>query len=130
MHVAATRKCKNCRNKFYVRKDHKNYYQKYCSNFCKVQAQHKQGLIGFELKGEKNPSWAGNKITYKGIHHWLNREFGKAKKCENCRTRKAKLYEWSKLKNKQYKRKRENFWQLCRSCHIIYDWSKRYGHGK
>ena len=34
------------------------------------------------------------------------------------------MFHWAKLKDKEYKRKRENFIQLCASCHINYDFTE------
>lgn len=51
---------------------------------------------------------------------WLRRKFGVASKCEICNKLNGK-YEWSKKKEKRYIKLRENFWELCTSCHRIYD---------
>jgi hypothetical protein len=56
-------------------------------------------------------------ITYAGIHAWLRRNFGNAKKCESCGNKKAKRYEWALKKGSNYKRLRELFTELCASCH-------------
>ena len=61
--------------------------------------------------------------SYPAIHAWLKRKFGKATECENITKclKTSKNYQWAKLKDKEYERKRENFWRLCVSCHSIYD---------
>ncbi len=64
--------------------------------------------------------WVGSQKDYREIHYWLARKFGKASHCEFCGTEKGRI-EWAKLKHKKYERKRNNFWQLCRTCHIRYD---------
>jgi len=72
--------------------------------------------------GQDHWNWKGNKVGYKGIHIWLIKTFGKATKCDNPNCpKKSKVFQWAKLRNKEYERKRENFFQLCRSCHILYD---------
>lgn len=67
----------------------------------------------------------GKKIKPKGyseLHTWIRYHFGKAKKCENSKClNRSKNYQWAKIKNKKYERKRENFTQLCSSCHRFYD---------
>lgn len=68
-----------------------------------------------------------------GLHSWLRTNFGKASKCENrkCNNIHPYRYEWALLKGKKYERKRENFWMLCRKCHMYYDgliiagWNKK-----
>lgn len=73
-------------------------------------------------KGDKSPQWLGDDIGYFGIHKWLLKVYGKATKCENIDCLKInKMYEWAKLRDKQYKRRRNHFIQLCRSCHRYYD---------
>ena len=64
----------------------------------------------------------GDNVAYRTIHSWLSKRFGKADRCEqvDCEG-KSKTFDWSKLRGKKYERKRENFWKLCRSCHIKYD---------
>lgn len=56
------------------------------------------------------------------IHNWLRKIYGQANHCENNKCKKiSKHFEWSLLKGKKYERKRKNFWQLCTSCHAMYD---------
>ena len=63
-----------------------------------------------------------DKKLYNHIHHWLNKKFGKADKCENKKcNKKSKVYQWALKKKCKYKKKRGNFKQLCRSCHAKYD---------
>ena len=75
------------------------------------------GLFNF-MRG----NWKGDKVKYSGIHQWLYSKFGKASMCESldCKGR-SNNYNWAKLKGVKYERKRENFWQLCISCHRKYD---------
>lgn len=62
------------------------------------------------------------KRRYNTIHKWLFYKFGSANKCENSTcSKKSTHYEWSLLKNKRHAKKRENYHQLCRSCHWKYD---------
>ena len=66
------------------------------------------------------------KYEYINIHKWLRLHHGKASKCENenCPQRPTKRYEWALLKGKDYKRDRNNFIQLCTSCHKKYDYTQ------
>lgn len=56
------------------------------------------------------------------IHTWLKKEYGKANKCEmiDCDGT-SKSFQWALLKDKNYEKNRENFWQLCAKCHRRYD---------
>ena len=71
---------------------------------------------------EKNPNWQGDSVGYHGIHGWLKTRYGKANKCEmiNCK-RVCKKYEWALKKGRKYMRVRNNFTELCVSCHKKYD---------
>lgn len=59
---------------------------------------------------------------YQQVHYWLKKNFGKASKCESkaCKSPLGR-YEWALIHGKQYACIRENFWQLCKSCHIRLD---------
>ena len=60
--------------------------------------------------------------NYRSVHRWLKITHGKANKCENldCGNKSA-TYQWSKLKEFEYEKKRESFIMLCRNCHGLYD---------
>lgn len=99
--------CANCEKVF----DPKGNPNKFCSYKCK-------GLV---IRG-KNHGRYRLSIGYSGVHLWLYKEFGYALCCENLYCQKRSIvFEWSLIKGKEYERNRENFWQLCKSCHIIYD---------
>jgi hypothetical protein len=63
---------------------------------------------------------------YFRIHGWLSFHHGKAKKCENenCASVNPKRFEWALLKGKDYERNRNNYIQLCPSCHRKYDFTE------
>lgn len=61
---------------------------------------------------------------YTKVHKWLYKEYGKAFQCDNSNClKKSTKFEWAKLKDKAYEQKRENFAQLCKSCHIKLDFT-------
>ena len=77
--------------------------------------------LGRFIKGVKNREY--NKPTsYHSIHGWIRWHFGPAQKCENknCQ-RKSFIYDYALIRGKKYETKRENYMQLCRLCHVIYD---------
>ena len=92
---------------------------------CSIATEFKKG----QTIGEKNNKWKGDSVGYSGIHSWLVRTFGKAKGCRN-REKKvldfscsnlSDTYDWAKRADKEYERKKENFIELCHSCHLKYD---------
>lgn len=59
---------------------------------------------------------------YKSVHFWLRKKYGKATFCEaeNC-AGKSKVFQWAKLPEVSYEKKRENFIRLCSKCHANMD---------
>lgn len=125
--------CKICKVQFYFGSDRTGIY---CTMKCRnkdatfIAKKGNWSRIGKPAwnknkecpKGEKSNHWLGDKVKYPGIHQWLAKTYGKANKCEHIKCKKiSERYQWAKLKNKLYERKRENFWQLCSQCHINYD---------
>jgi len=81
--------------------------------------------ISISNTGEKSSQWKGDNIKYQAIHTWLRTRYGNANKCENidCKN-KSKEYQWALIKGKLYKRRRNHFIMLCRSCHRKMDITK------
>ena len=84
------------------------------------------------LKNENHPMWRGDDVGYSGLHTWIHRNLGRAKKCEykNCKyprknkankiIYKPKIYNWANI-SREYKRDVSDWIQLCPSCHAKYD---------
>ncbi len=99
--------------------------RRYCSKKCQYESR--KGV-----QNEKSPLWKDKVITY-SVHAWLYKNYGKANKCEFCKTINSKRYEWAKKTECLYERKRENFIMLCKKCHVHYDNVLKYlelGRGK
>ena len=77
-----------------------------------------QSLVG--KFGEQSRRWKGENAGYVAIHLWIKKHWGLADHCDMCHSKSAKRYEWCNL-DKKYKRNREEWVQLCPSCHRIYD---------
>lgn len=74
---------------------------KYCSQKCSSDAR----IL-------ENPG-------YNALHMWLGNHFPKKNVCEHCN--RAIKTDYAKLIGKEYERNRENFIELCKSCHRKYD---------
>ena len=72
-------------------------------------------------KGEKNGKWLGDKVGFFGLHDWVRNNIESEDVCEHCKTAEAKIYDWSN-KYHTYKRKKDDWQKLCRSCHMKYDY--------
>lgn len=68
--------------------------------------------------GEAHPNWKGDEVGYFALHSWIRREFGKPTICELCSS--SENVQWAS-KNQKYTRQREDWIQLCASCHKKYD---------
>ena len=74
---------------------------------------------------QSNGAWKGESAGYAAKHKWLDRNFGRPRKCENCGTEKAKKFEWANISGK-YHREREDYKCLCTSCHRKMDRRKSH----
>lgn len=63
--------------------------------------------------------------VYDKVHQWIRYNYGPATFCSNweCFGR-SKIFEWALIKGKSYEKNIENFKQLCRSCHRLYDFTE------
>lgn len=102
-----TKECKNCLVKFTRWAFRKAIF---CSRLCKQKY----------MVADKNGSWKGDKVGYYGLHKWVENQLGKPKRCESCKTIKAKKYEWANI-SKSYKRELSDWVRLCVSCHHYFD---------
>ncbi len=73
-------------------------------------------------KGERNPAWVGEKVTYRPLHAWVERILGKPSVCEFCLKNNLKGHSihWAN-KSGQYKRVISDWLRLCVKCHKNYD---------
>lgn len=69
------------------------------------------------------PTWAGDKVGYDGIHGWVERKLGKPRYCEHCKKTDKKVYHWSN-KTEKYLREISDWQRLCARCHGLYDYKK------
>ena len=88
------------------------------------------------LLGNRSPHWKGDNVGYEAIHRWLRLYSKKTGVCKECEG--IKSTDWALIKGLKYERRRENYKELCRKCHIEYDdiaqkgWiirKLRYGNG-
>jgi hypothetical protein len=95
-----------------------NKYGFFCSKKCYSDFQK-------TLIEERSGRWKGDNITVATIHWWLKERYGKPNICEgeNC-NHKSKIYDWCLKKGHEYKRDRNCFLRMCRSCHRKYDFTE------
>lgn len=81
--------------------------------------QYAKGAV--RLKAEKHHSWKGNKVGYWGVHRWLRQTFGPAREY-NCHYCTKHALDWAN-KDHKYSRNKKDYFPLCRSCHLKYDFT-------
>lgn len=92
--------------------------RKYCSKTCSNRANAR--------RGEDNPNWLGDRVGYWGLHDWLISNYGQPQECEECGTADpTKRYEWANISG-DYRRDRDDFRRLCKSCHNTSDGVNAY----
>lgn len=114
--------CKQCRKKT-LKFPTKNYSQprKFCCHKCATDF-YKENFP----QGKDHHLWKGSSASYITQHQWIQRNYGKASKCEDCSTTKAKRYHWANISGR-YLRKISDYKQLCVSCHLKFDHSNKHG---
>ena len=90
-----------------------------------TQSEKAKELISKSLLGKRENearNWKGNNAGYVAIHTWVKNKLGKPNRCENpnCKSIKPKRYEWASISRKTL-RDKNDFVQLCPSCHRKYD---------
>jgi len=83
---------------------------------------HKQrvsaSLIG--KYGMESRRWKGDGASYVAKHMWLVKHYGEADHCDFCHKEDASRYEWANKYHSE-SRNREDYIQLCPSCHRLFD---------
>lgn len=83
------------------------------------------------ITGDKHYLWLGDKASYNSKHDWVRRHFGKPDACDFCEKSglRGQKIQWAN-KSGKYLRVRSDWYRLCRSCHVLYDFGNtcRKGH--
>ncbi len=69
-------------------------------------------------RADGNGQWKGEGVGYTALHRWVRSRLPKPDKCQKCKERLP-----MDLANKsgEYRRDSEDWWWLCRSCHMKLD---------
>lgn len=87
-----------------------------------------KGIQLLHKRGENNPAWKGEKVSYRNLHRWVEREVGKPSTCEHCHTDglTGHSIHWAN-KSGNYKRELTDWLRLCAKCHKTYDRAVQIG---
>lgn len=69
--------------------------------------------------GINNDSLKGDGAMYAAFHYRVVKLHGQPSLCENCRTTKAKCYEWANVNGMYHDP--YDYVRLCKSCHALFD---------
>lgn len=75
--------------------------------------------------GKNHPLWKGENISYKHIHGWINKKYGKAFMCQ-LNPKHIGFFEWANISG-TYKRDRADWVMSCHSCNQRMDYIRRNG---
>jgi hypothetical protein len=72
----------------------------------------------YRMKSENHGNWKGDNISYKGLHHWVNKHLPKPDLCQLCKEKPPKeLACITGIYNREFK----NWARLCYKCHRNWD---------
>lgn len=119
--------CQEC-GKSFIRYIVKDRPQLFCSRMCYLKSDHHRAIQSRKMSArglvlDKNPSWKGENVSYKGLHKWISLNLGCAKDfvCKYCNgSSGSKTMNWSNLDHK-YARDVKMWVPLCKKCHSRYD---------
>lgn len=81
--------------------------------------------IGIGLKNSKVKRILSNDILYSSFHNYIRRNFGAASKCTNSKCPKvSKNYQWANRIGRNLSHEKDDYVELCVSCHKLYDSDK------
>lgn len=73
------------------------------------------------ITGENSQAWKGDKVGYRALHSWVQREKGKAMTCEICNSFGGEHgCHWANISG-EYIRDKKDFVSLCPKCHKMFD---------
>ena len=103
--------------------------------YARSKSPLQKGKCPFKFEGENHWAWQKENPSYRAVHAWIRKKYGKPDKCENKRCVyprkdarghlmvKPKAYQWANLSGK-YRRDRKDFIKLCALCHKLFDLGK------
>ncbi len=89
-----------------------------CANSLRIVSPETRERIRVSKLGSRNINWKGDKVSYRALHHWVQRHYPKPELCECCH--KKPPLDLANISGK-YKRELSDWEYLCRSCHMRKD---------
>lgn len=98
----------------------KEWKEKFSAKLRESASRYWLGKKRTHMTGKKHFAWKGNEVGKGAVHDWIKSRLGKPNFCEQCKTTKAKRFEWAN-KNHTYRRRVSDWIRLCSVCHCKYD---------
>lgn len=89
-----------------------------------LATREKWSLLLSSKTGASAIHWKGEKVKYRGLHMWVQKNFGTPQFCELCGTKEPRKYHWA-MKEPGYSRARKDWMRVCVPCHKKYDLKRR-----
>ncbi|KKK47427.1 hypothetical protein LCGC14_3155300 [marine sediment metagenome] len=105
-------------NRGWFRKGNQNWLGRHHTNKSKIKMSKSQKAREINNKNENNPMWKGDNVGYGALHIWINKNKEKTGICSICNE--IRYTDWGN-KDHQYKRDINDYFEVCHSCHKIYD---------
>jgi len=135
--------CKLCSKEFEVyfhiwKRNGTRFCSQKCGNASRIgTSSWNKGLMGWR-KGEKHPwmpsgekhwSYKAENVEYGGLHQWVRKNLGSAKRCTHCGLDRIpegmkRYFQWAN-RSHLYRRDLNDWMQLCVKCHKAYDMAYR-----
>ena len=85
-----------------------------------VKGQPMRYIKGHILRGQNHHGWRGDAVSYRALHTYLSSHYPKTGVCEECGGSGSRT-EYALIKGREYTRNREDYRELCKRCHNVYD---------
>lgn len=123
--------CKQCLKEFKAGRTSRIYCSRHCKcvDLYRIPAKGKHWKISPEKlvnmkrpEGENSIHWIGDKVGYRGLHNWIEKQRGKPDYCEQCKKDDLphRHYHWANVSG-EYRREVSDWKRLCAKCHKKYD---------
>lgn len=88
-----------------------------------AETRRKQSEVALAKPTEKHPRWKGDDVGYVAAHLWLIQHYPKSGICESCGEHRKTQHAFSGATG-SWSRNRDDYLELCPSCHKRFDLAK------
>jgi len=106
---------------------HKGMHLSPATEFKKGISSNNPKRLASLPRGKNHYKWAGDQVSYHGIHEWVKKTLGKPSSCGMCGTEKSKRFMWHNISG-EYRRDKNDWERVCARCHANFhkNWEARW----